>query len=392
MEFHKLVSQKLQNYGIESEFTVISNMKSKPEFLICVSLFRIEKKYKDDMMYSTQLHRTILSLSKCGFRVYIDDSFHIDQKWQFLYKFMIAHPAVEIIRYNFPQLKDSIFHDNLFGTLVRFIPLFSWEAAQTAENIIIIDADMTEKLTEAAREYAIKLRKKDTVIARAYNMGYSLDEPRLWISELNDRNFPIRVQVAPFGSNIQFPCILFIKFLKCVIDKCPNYTSWVRRVLKTTTKTNNLSRTVVKPETMRRGLFLFGIDELFLNGWMIEHLLKTKVPVVLDFSMAAEMLMYNSFINKLVKDKEYISKYYKFVGGTEKEVDQDLFKFMTGRAATSRYFKKVFKWVATTLPAQQMSSPIAQHFISYVRFLAHLAADTRFITITYSSKKKYKLS
>lgn len=391
MEFHDHVSKKLRECGIKSKFTILSKMKKEPGIIFVVSIFQMERMYKDCMIYANNLHKAIVDLTKrlgAGFYVYLDDSFHVEKRWQFLYDYMVAHPLVTIIKYDFPGLKsprNQKYHFNLFGTLVRFIPLFKWHLKQKMQNIVIIDADMFGRLKEESAKFAGLLQRKETLILTAYTLGYCIDSDRLVDPELDDHDFPLRIQAVPFGSNMPIPCSILVDFLACAISRCEGYAEWTQRMKSYEGKSKSLND----------DLFIFGSDELFLNSWLLNYFINSKTTMIIRVNLPTEALMYNYHLSKVIGDKAFISKFYEFVSGTEKKVDVDLYNFMTKKSKSSVYFKKVFKWIKTfALPASQAPTlwkTKGKYFASYIKFLARLNEDTEFVSVRYATKKKYTL-
>ncbi len=78
------------------------------------------------MLFYSNLKKTL----NIYFRVYYDKTIFKVKKYKELYEELKAHPKVQLVEFeceyfkNSRNNKDTYYHINLFGTLVRFFPIF----------------------------------------------------------------------------------------------------------------------------------------------------------------------------------------------------------------------------------------------------------------------------
>jgi hypothetical protein len=71
------------------------------------------------------------------YRIYFDDSVKINSLWQNIFKILLKHPKIQLVKYNCPKFKNEN-HFKLFGTIMRFHPIFE---KNNTELICVVDAD-----------------------------------------------------------------------------------------------------------------------------------------------------------------------------------------------------------------------------------------------------------
>ena len=151
------------------EYSFANNLKIKKYYkepegtynLVSTVVFRLENNYKpmsnyhDKFMFMLQNFKRTFR-GNYYLRVYFDRSIYvktdndiinkeIDEMWKPLLKYLKSLSFVQLVRYNHLDFKkNKTFHDGLFGTLIRFLPLFDYESNKNIRTIVITDIDVNK--------------------------------------------------------------------------------------------------------------------------------------------------------------------------------------------------------------------------------------------------------
>ena len=121
VKFHNNISAELKKYKINAEFQIVKNVKYKYKTVFSTCIFRLNNPYKNDLIYTNGFLQLLNALPKfyedCVIRLYFDNSLlGKDNLWKNFYNKLIKHKHLQLIKYNFNQLKSHpVFHDDLFG-------------------------------------------------------------------------------------------------------------------------------------------------------------------------------------------------------------------------------------------------------------------------------------
>jgi hypothetical protein len=129
--------------------------------IVSTVVFRLEDNYKsmseyhDQFMYMIKNFKYIYG-NDYYLRVYFDRSIYkktgnkdidkeIDKMWLPLLKYLKSLPFVQLCRYKHHDFKkNETFHLGLFGTIIRFIPLFDYNANKNIKTVVITDIDVNK--------------------------------------------------------------------------------------------------------------------------------------------------------------------------------------------------------------------------------------------------------
>jgi hypothetical protein len=184
---------------------------------------------------------------------------------------------VTILHYNCPQFREGKGHVGMFGTLVRFLPIF-----EDLDTVWCSDIDIPSRYLDS------NLIK--TVISQNYDFlisTYSCYEKKVWGTKNT-------ILAGRFISRMQFPRALLTLFLNRVSDGKLN--AKIEEINSGNTR---------KP----RSDFPYGMDEYFLNTY-IYNTLKTrnsKILVQKDY-LDSEVI----FKSKVKEEKELLLKYFYY--------------------------------------------------------------------------------
>ena len=99
--------------------------------LICCSLFKMKNSYKDFSMYTEGIYEILNFYDSSNqdiiFRIYFDESLDEEESWKEALQEIEKREYTELVKYECERVKDGKFHDGVFGTLMRFLPLFDSE-------------------------------------------------------------------------------------------------------------------------------------------------------------------------------------------------------------------------------------------------------------------------
>jgi len=70
-------------------------------------------------------------------RIYFDESIKTNKLWIDIFKVLLKHPKIQLVKYNCQKFKNEN-HYKLFGTIIRYQPIFE---KNNTELICVIDAD-----------------------------------------------------------------------------------------------------------------------------------------------------------------------------------------------------------------------------------------------------------
>lgn len=301
--FHEKASRALAERGIVAEFEILKCIPYMPRTTFVCALFRLENPYSDDKNYVSGMFRLIKDLPQrfqnFSLRVYLDDSvLGKDDSWRPLYDELFKHEFITVIRYNFPQFKTGTartarssgtakaagprrfqYHDGLFGTVVRLLPLFRFNKIQELTVNIDIDGKFDKYLVHMKFVKAVlngmRVNKNSLIL-----MSYS---PILVINDLRHR--ALHLGLFDPDPNVRFSMYgvfcarkmdpaYFLDWMECVKGACPLYSRWQSELRRETDCSNETSRVANLCAQLNRadqegrqgrGTFYYGIDEFLLT-------------------------------------------------------------------------------------------------------------------------------
>ena len=333
-KFHDCVTKEFAKVKLDASFEIVKDCSIKSNVVFVFTMFRMNKPYKNDNIYTDGLIKNIEHIKKYMknsiVRIYYDDSIlKKDDSWRDLFKELCKDKYVQLIKYDFKQFKEStVFHKDLFGTLVRFLPLFNF--CKTNETIISEDIDFDYSDSYYYSNYIPKYIKyindKKSIAFVSYRLSIYIEKGRLEISPIIKKyKFLPRVVATPLISSIQMDKNIFVKFIKCMYVKCTDYTTWMKETIsqidcnspKIKEKDKSICRSMLTEKFSKTGLFLFGIDEFFINFYIYNELLNNKknfyiymkLPPMGDYNR----ILYNVMYIKKSITKTYLENFQKFV-------------------------------------------------------------------------------
>ena len=310
---------------------------SKKINIISTVLFKMKNLgYKPFLKYvnGVQYLSNVMHKKLPGFhlRLFIDDTIYSDDE---LMKKLNAIKNIQIVRYSCPNFIVSGFHRGMFGTLIRFFPMFDFKN-NDANHVIITDIDyISEKNVETnilvIKAYLIlkNHKKLENLYLICENFGvlgkFGIDK-NLSLDNYA-KNLKIVIPHISAGLIINTKRISrdpFINYLKNIDSNKEVHSSYSKntKLLYNKFKSNNKK-------------FVFGVDEYFLNNILLPYIDENKLEFCARIKYNIINIIYDKlFFKKEIrkdlseKDIKFFTTFFNYV---LKDIDD--FKFMNIRNA-----------------------------------------------------------
>jgi hypothetical protein len=218
-------------------------------------------------------------------------------------------------------------------------------------------------------------KTKITYVFGTYGYRAYITKPRLMVSDITTKyDFNIRMVTQPSICSQKLDKTILLNFMACVLEKCDLYQNWMAE----TTRYMNCNR--IPPENRKKrqqcnyieeikqlttGVFMFGTDEFFLNGPMLESFLKTKKPFIINYEMPSmthyHYALYIMFQQRRIPVNIMFAMYEAILGRKPravndiyrafKEVDKQIYtinprhKGVIQNKATKKVFKSIYDFL-----------------------------------------------
>ena len=291
---------------------------TKKQNIICISLFKMHGGgYKDFSLYTNGLTKfnDVLNndviLNNFRIRLFIDKSIYDDNE---LFDNIKNLNNIDIVLYDCVNFKiGNTHHDGLFGTIVRFFPMFNFNN-NDAGIVFMADADFDD-----INRYIIKDMYK-------FQLDNNINIDNIYLS-ISGRLSHVNVKKFT-RNNMIIPYILASKFY--VNKKISNHIL-IDFFEEVRTSKNKLYSDYCLDDKYKKKCkmntkYIFGVDEYFLNYNLLDYLLENKktISVVYSYNIHAglffsysknkkninkvnEMLIYIKYILKNTVDKNTIT-------------------------------------------------------------------------------------
>ena len=241
--------------------------------LICCSLFKMKNSYKDFSIYTEGLLDILNFFDTSGrnitFRIYFDESLDEEESWEEVLQEIEKREYTELVKYECERVKEGKFHDGVFGTLIRFLPLFDNEKERDWELYSSIDVDFEnfflDELIKTTDYFEKSEQKFFTKLPKCYYL-------RPFLINLDMvKKYSLGVLGGGFSSKITFNKNLLLKFLIDIMKKGKVYKYFI---------SSYKSLGKGKEGNLTNDLFLYGIDEFFLSEVLLKNLKKRKIDIL----------------------------------------------------------------------------------------------------------------
>lgn len=270
-------------------FKVLMGDVIKKKNLFVITLFKVKsrfnrkkfEKYVNGILILSDIlktfNNTLPNDDKFTLRLYIDKEIYDDK---LIYDKLIKLENISIIMFNCMKYKSKDenykYHFGLFGTLVRFFPLFDFEN-NDAKHIIVLDADTNEKIIYRMI-YGYLLLIKHNII-NDITLYYGGREYYYEIGVTREDQMPLTKD--KYGNIL--PYLIANNFIILKTINCEIFCNFLNEVEAVTKKEHNMKNNILlttyisivkNNNRLCEQNICFGIDEYFLNVYYIPYLIK----------------------------------------------------------------------------------------------------------------------
>ena len=288
------------------EIIKVNEIINRKNNLISMSIFKMEKSYRDFNKYKENLLNLLNFLTpiKGNFdvRVYFDESCVDDLSIDKLLLITKQYPNFEFYKFNYNKMKYENYHFGVLGMMSRFLPMFENEY----EYVYITDIDVIPQ--------KLKIEYFNTDFDTIILTRLFYNKP--WTEKIK---YPIIASTLITKNKI--PIKIFNKFLEDVI------TNKYQKIINIVNEFNNKDQKRKK----NISLFPYGMDEYFLNNIVYDYIIKGHVDIIVDTDLIYLIKkMYHQYNNISEIDKKrmyYIIKANRIIYyNTKQEIHQELLK------------------------------------------------------------------
>jgi hypothetical protein len=271
---------------LDAKFNI--DLKNKKNIL-SISFFKMYNGgYKNFKLYIDgfiQLHKIVLEEKIYNFtiRIFMDNSIYLDKE---LMSMIEGLERVEIVVYHCEKYleTDHNYHIGLFGTMVRFFPMFDFP--NNDANIVMI-SDMDDyKFFNENVEVLTKLNKK------LLEKMYILKITSLSKNVRFNYNDEYHGHITPYCIAPKFISFKKLDF-KIIIDYFKNYGEKnIPDIIKIYGTKSKLNTLYSKESINKNKNFIYGVDENFLNFYLNEYIIDNNIPYAINFSWSIDSVLY----------------------------------------------------------------------------------------------------
>jgi len=256
------------------KITKIKTVKGKNKNLLCTSFFRMKNSYKDSNIYMEGLENQLSFFDKFAkkyditYRIYFDESVEDDKNWMRTYDLLLQKDYIELCKYEYKPVKKGKYHNGVFGTFVRFLPMFEtksekdWKVYSSVDLDSVLDTDFLNRIKyfeKSKQKFFIKLPK-------CYHL-------KPWLQHLPiSKEYSLTIIASGFSSKITFKKNILYDFLVNISHKGEGYQDFLE---KNTMNSKNFLQNI------GNDLFVYGMDEYFLSTTILEILKKNKEKILI---------------------------------------------------------------------------------------------------------------
>lgn len=290
------------------------NEPNKSYNIVSTVIFRLENNYKDMSEYYNKFKHYIKQFKNIFddsyyLRIYFDNSIvlygdneiinnEITTIWRPLLKYLYELPFVQLCKYNHNEFKkNKIYHIGVFGTIIRFLPLFDYSFNKNINVILITDIDVNQKYIKyivKSLEYTLKnnLNFFFRTSFCKYTSGYHQ-------TSSNIVNTWLRIMAGTMiSNNLKFPKKIINDFFGQIINN--NYDEHLNKFI------NMDLFSIHKHKVLSEPIFKYGIDEFFamyLLKFLIDNNNKIKFGYLAANDIDSPIYFWYRKNNKLEDNK-----------------------------------------------------------------------------------------
>ena len=262
------------------EITVLKQGIPSRKVVTCC-FFTVGDAYRDFKQYIGNLRRFVIDseqLPDFEFRIYTDDTGQ-----EYALEIAADYPRISVMHYNCPPFREGKGHSGMFGTLVRFLPMF-----EDLDVAWCSDIDIPRYYLDPALMRQMTHHKADIYIST--HICY---ERHVRSNRKNS------VVANKFITKVQFPRALLTRFLNMIIDgKLDDKLEAINA--------ENQAKKTANPKP--RSKIPYGTDEMFVNSYMYNWIVAKNLRVMVDRDYFAAWLL----IKMLTKEQQRLISQYMY--------------------------------------------------------------------------------
>ena len=288
-------TQKHGNHGNLEELCKFeysgTDIEDEKTIIVSASLFKLNDMYKDISRYTDGLYGIIEYMDKLNKNIESSNNTKLHKLHLFLYydhsvendtgflkiknELIPSKNCVKLCKYFCPTFMENNLHRGLFGTFVRFYPLFDKSLSKYMKTITDID-DFNRNMEIKYHFNCIqKVYNTKHKFVLFHSIGYEATYNNLYKNEYIDgtslANIILNKTHLPF------------KLLENFLIRLRNNDSEIVAIVK---KLHELKNAYVSNINYKNfNLFAYGIDELFVNKFLLNYVIKTyrKIGIIYTF-------------------------------------------------------------------------------------------------------------
>jgi hypothetical protein len=298
--------------------------------IISVVVFKLRNSYKSVKIYLDGLKKLVKEVPKKfkGYylRVYFDDSIitpehgnktindDIKNNWIPLFDEMKKLKYVQLTHYEHPEFKvdKTIYHDGVYGMLVRMMPIFDYKDNDKINIVFISDIDSPEYVLDNGHKHLKFMADNKTVLHFNTRTCYSVQPRYDMITDEEFGKFPYAMMGGTIITKIKFPHELLDNLLKCMTNlttkECEVVKQFIEHEQKVAYKSNAILDMNIKSK------FVYGIDEFLLEKYITQYIVDNKIPYSYYVRNSSDKVLHNWYTrtNHFKKSNSKNSKYTKY--------------------------------------------------------------------------------
>lgn len=270
---------------------------SKKHNIMSACFFKMKNSgYKDFSKYINGLNTLNNIISKLNLnyklRLFIDNSIYTDKK---IFETISKYKNVQMVLYSCPNYKiEDNYHIGLFGTLVRFFPMFNFP---NNDANIVVSSDIDSTNIKIIVYYLKKLEKEYKNI---------FDNIYMFKSGPLDRSFRYKYNIFYKNKLNTYVWALSFASIKridknVIVDYLANINNLNIEDISYHKSVNEFEESKYSKSYKH---FIYGIDEHFLNDVLSKYLIDNNLCYIVNTSWTIYGTLYNILKNKYLTNKE----------------------------------------------------------------------------------------
>lgn len=315
------------------DYSVKKNIVSCSFFKMATTGYKDFSSYIDGIkiLYNHRIKDTDFHL-----RIFIDETIYLDNT---IMNELKKLTNIELVLYSCPNflIKDKKNHEGLFGTMVRFFPMFDFPN-NDAKTVIISDVDICSK----TKIYTFKLINivhrliepsiyKNIKLLKFGNLAKNVTYEYSCINNGKPSIYAIAPSIISFSRLEQNIIVNYLNEVKShPLTKKYSYYYKFNEKIEETLRTEEISESSEKNREKNKAKydfpnnFIYGVDEYFLNHDLTNHLINKNLPFANNFNFTVTAPIFYTIKHVEITHKQAIL-INRIINYILKKYDQNIF-------------------------------------------------------------------